>query len=209
MLRLLIARHGQTAWNLSLRNQGHTDVPLDETGIAQANQLADSLPHLDAMYCSDLVRAAQTAEPIEKRFGLKMVSDIRLRERNYGKWEGKTRDEVLASFPENHDSYHLDPTLTAPVDGETGIDVFCRVGYFISELFMRHQQGTILIVSHGGTIANMVAVLLHATPATASTLRFRNCSLTEFTIESNGRRKFIRLDDVAHLSLGATVSSVG
>ena len=100
-MQLILIRHGQTEWNASQKYQGHTDIPLDDTGRQQARRLAEHLLQLEkveAVYASDLVRARETAEIIAQAFNLKPLIDPRLRELCFGKWEGLTFNQVYAIY---------------------------------------------------------------------------------------------------------------
>ena len=100
--RLLLLRHGRTAWNAQRRFQGQADPPLDEIGRAQAYEVGALMAAVrpDQLVTSDLVRAAQTAEIVGAATGLEAIADARLRERGLGHWEGLTRDEVADTFPD-------------------------------------------------------------------------------------------------------------
>ena len=102
MTTILLARHGETDWNLERRVQGHTDRPLNESGRAQALALADRLSteSLDAVYSSDLARARETAAVIAARHGLDVIETSDLREKDFGSWEGMTDTEIMARFPQ-------------------------------------------------------------------------------------------------------------
>ena len=92
-MKLYLVRHGQTDWNLEGKAQGHSDIPLNETGVHQAEELRDKLKGLDfdVCYSSPLKRAAQTAEIVADGC-TKIVFDDDLKERNFGDYEGKTPD---------------------------------------------------------------------------------------------------------------------
>jgi glucosyl-3-phosphoglycerate phosphatase len=100
--RVLLLRHGRTAWNAQRRFQGQADPPLDEVGRAQAYEIATLIAALEPqlLVSSDAQRAVQTAEPIAELTGLTLTLDARLRERSLGHWEGLTRDEVEARYPD-------------------------------------------------------------------------------------------------------------
>jgi broad specificity phosphatase PhoE len=102
---VLLARHGQTDDNLPpIRFQGFRDTPLNDTGRAQASELADrvaSLPEpVKSLWSSDLSRARETAEIVGKRIGLEPRLEPRLREANRGRWESYTFEEIKRSEPE-------------------------------------------------------------------------------------------------------------
>ncbi|MEM4408827.1 MAG: histidine phosphatase family protein [Candidatus Caldarchaeum sp.] len=201
VLRLLLMRHGQTAWNAERKNQGQVDIPLDDIGVEQSRQLACAIASksLTALFSSDLMRCVRTAEIVAEQAKTPVRMDPRLRERNYGDWEGKTPDEVLREDPDLLHAYRKDPTLVAPKNGETGLEVYCRTVSFLFDFLRTYQQGVFGIVAHGGTVATLLTALLGAPPSTSACFRIRNCSLTEFVIEPNGRRRLERFDDVQHL----------
>jgi len=99
--RVLVIRHGETAWNRESRIQGHIDIPLNDQGRWQAERLAQALADepLAAIYSSDLQRAFDTAQAIAEATGLDVVADETLRERHFGDMEGLTHDEILARWP--------------------------------------------------------------------------------------------------------------
>jgi probable phosphoglycerate mutase len=93
---ILLVRHGQTDWNLAHRWQGHVDIPLNETGRRQARLLArrlETLP-IKAIYTSDLIRASETANIVAEPLGILPIPDPALRERNGGKFQSLTFDEL-------------------------------------------------------------------------------------------------------------------
>jgi len=143
---LLLVRHGETDWNREHRVQGHTDVPLNAVGRAQAEALAESLADalLAGVYSSDLARARQTAEIVSRHQGLAVVLEPGLREKNFGSWEGLTDVEIADRFPES--------VRGRWGDGESTEDVAARVLPAIERIRARHPGESVLVVSHGGPI---------------------------------------------------------
>ena len=96
MTTILIARHGETDWNREGRYQGHADPPLNATGRAQAGQLAETLTgaRLEAVYSSDLRRAAETGTIVGERLGLPVNKEPGLREIDVGTWQGLTQAQI-------------------------------------------------------------------------------------------------------------------
>lgn len=142
---IYLVRHGQTDWNIEKKTQGHTDIPLNETGILQAYNISNNLKKLkiDKIYSSDLQRAHQTAEIINEQFNLNVILDNRLREINYGDLEGISRTtlnhKIWDIFNDKPEQLHAEP-----------IDcVFKRIKSFIDELDINKN---ILIVTHGGAL---------------------------------------------------------
>src|SRR5512133_2376807 len=115
---VFLARHGQTDWNAAGRWQGHTDVPLNETGRAQARALAERLrgEGIAAIASSDLARARGTAEIVAAVLGLRVdLLDPDLRERRFGIFEGLTLRECEQRHPEDWARYAGDPGLGPPL----------------------------------------------------------------------------------------------
>jgi broad specificity phosphatase PhoE len=152
MTTILLARHGETDWNLNRRVQGHSDTPLNDTGRAQAQALGEELAgeRIDAVYSSDLVRAHETARAVAQPRGLGVTAIRDLRERHFGTWEGLTDDEIFARF---------DPTPdTSWGDGETREEMAERVLDALRRIAATHPGSRVLVVSHGGPLR---AVLSH------------------------------------------------
>jgi len=113
VVKLVVWRHGQTAWNAQRRFQGHSDIPLDATGREQARDAARYLAamHPGAIFSSDLVRAAETAAYLGELTGLPVQLDKDLRERGGGSWEGLTDREIREGYPAEYAAW-------IPPDGE-------------------------------------------------------------------------------------------
>jgi broad specificity phosphatase PhoE len=152
MTTILLARHGETDWNLNRRVQGHSDTPLNDTGRAQAQALGGELAdeRIDAVYSSDLIRAHETARAVAEPRGLGVTAIRGLRERNFGTWEGLTDDEILARFNPAPDS--------SWGDGETREEMAERVLDALRRIAAAHPESRVLVVSHGGPLR---AVLAH------------------------------------------------
>ena len=154
--RVLFLRHGQTCWNLEKRFQGQTDIPLDDTGRAQAQRAARLLAALrpDAIAASDLQRAAETAGYLGEATGLTPEADKGLRERHGGSWEGLTRDEIRDRWPEQN----------ARMDIPDGEDI-TEVGARVRDAVLRHldrvgEGGLLVAVGHGAAIRAGINTLL-------------------------------------------------
>ncbi len=143
---LLLVRHGETDWNRDGRVQGHSDVPLNETGRDQARSLAVALAteRVDAVYSSDLRRALDTAAEVANGFGLDVRARHELREKHFGTWEGLTREEIVTRFPGG---------LSGPWgDGESRDAMTARVFAALREIAASHDGETVVVVSHGGPL---------------------------------------------------------
>jgi probable phosphoglycerate mutase len=152
--RLLLIRHGETAWNAEHRIQGRLDVPLSATGVWQAEQLARGLAdeRIDAVVASDLARAWLTAAPLAARLGLTALPHPGLRERSFGIFEGHTLDEIAARWPEHFAAWRArDPEWRMP-DGESGTEFIGRVLPALHEVVVAHHGTTVAVVAHGGVL---------------------------------------------------------
>jgi broad specificity phosphatase PhoE len=137
---LLIARHGETDWNAERRWQGHADVPLNATGREQARALAEELAagaRIDIVYSSDLARARETAAIAADRLGLELVLDPDLREIDVGSRQGRTWLEI-DDGPE--------------WDGEPNESHAARILGALMRVARRHENGRVLVVTHGGSM---------------------------------------------------------
>ncbi len=153
--RICLVRHGETAWNAERRLQGHIDIPLNETGLAQARATATSLAseHFDAAYCSDLTRARQTAAAIATHCGLTPGFDAGLRERHYGGFQALTYDEARTRFPVGYQRFETrDPDFVFPEGGESLREFAGRIHTALEHIAKIHQGGTVLVVTHGGVL---------------------------------------------------------
>jgi probable phosphoglycerate mutase len=151
---LIVIRHGETAWNRERRLQGQLDIPLNETGQAQARALAEALAGepIDAVYSSDLGRAMQTASPLAEALGLKVRSEPRLRERSYGTLQGKTYAEVAEQLPEDFARWQARVPDYAPPQGESLAQFHDRAVEIALSLSRRHPGERIALVAHGGVL---------------------------------------------------------
>ena len=159
MTHLYLIRHGQSTWNAEGRMQGWADPPLDEVGRQQAAALAERLRAvaLDAIYSSPLLRARETAEAVAVLHGRPVELDDRLKERHLGEWTGLTGDEVEARFPNRRSSD--DWRIGGPPGGEGQAQLVARAAAALAEITAAHREGTVVVMSHGGTLN---AYLAHA-----------------------------------------------
>lgn len=155
MTAWVLVRHGATDWNRDGRYQGQADPPLNEQGLAQADQLARQLASqpIEALYSSDLRRARDTAERIGRALGLPVRIDPRLREIHQGAWEGMLVDDIAARYPAEWQAIQDDPLHARAPGGESVAEVARRAMDCLEDLAARHPLGPVAIVSHGLTLA--------------------------------------------------------
>ena len=154
LTRVLLLRHGETAWNVDTRIQGQLDVPLNATGRAQARALAAALAGegLQALYSSDLARAAETAAAVGEACGLPVVHERGLRERSFGLFEGSTWREIEERWPEGSERWRRRDPDFGPEGGETLQRFFDRCVATATTLAARHPGEAIALVAHGGVL---------------------------------------------------------
>jgi probable phosphoglycerate mutase len=161
-IRLILWRHGRTAWNVTGRVQGQTDVDLDEVGVAQA---VDAAPRVaayrpDVIISSDLRRAARTADALAAVTGLAVEHDERLRERYYGPWQGLEHAEIRERYPEAYARWGIVEPIGVP-EIETVDDLGKRMLAVMRDTVQRIGTGrTAVLVTHGGAARAGCAALL-------------------------------------------------
>jgi probable phosphoglycerate mutase len=184
-LRIYLARHGQTDWNATHRLQGSIDVPLNATGRAQAQALAEALRgvRIDRVYSSTLARSRETAEIARGEAPLESLDG--LREQRMGKFEGVRLDSDSVVTAE-YDRRSVDPD-DALDGGESLNQHLERVRAAMDAILARHPSGSILIIGHGGTNKLVLRALLGLTLEQTRAFSQANDELYLIEIEPGGR----------------------
>jgi probable phosphoglycerate mutase len=199
-VRILLARHGETVFNVEGRWQGQTDSPLTERGLAQARELGAALADepIVAVYSSDLGRAARTAREVAVKHGLGVTTDPRLREVHVGEFAGLNRQEIEAHFGDAIHTWSTAPATMRLPNGETLEDAQRRARAFFSARMHQHGGETIVIITHGA-IGQVILVEGLGRPLTDLWLKQRidNCQISR--LEWNGSLRVVDLADVRHL----------
>ncbi|MFG2191600.1 histidine phosphatase family protein [Streptomyces sp. NPDC048639] len=177
--RVVLWRHGQTAWNLERRFQGSTDIELTETGVAQARRAARLLAGLkpDAIVSSDLKRAATTAAELAAITRLDVMHHEGLRETYAGNWQGLTHEEIVEKYGEQYAAWKRGEPVRRG-GGELETEVAERAAPVVeSHVNKLPDGGTLVVVSHGGTIRTTIGKLLGLEPRSWEALGgLSNCS---------------------------------
>lgn len=183
-MKLYVIRHGQTNWNLEHRIQGHSDIPLNKTGIQQAQILAKNFQNIDADFIlsSPLQRAFHTANIVNQFKNLEIQIEPRLIERNFGDFEGF---DDLSSFDCDIDKlldYHLNYHLyqVEPIQS-----LFNRISLLLSDLKIKYPYKKIILSTHGG-VAQVIESILNNLPKETNlqSIRFNNCEYRVYHIHS-------------------------
>jgi probable phosphoglycerate mutase len=209
-MKLLLIRHGESRGNVNRRWQGWLDEPLTEKGLEQAYRLADrlqrwSVEHLEpiqAVYSSTLARAHQTAGILARRWGIPLVLDGRLRERDVGVLQGLTWPEIEARYPQLAQTMRQRWTAPTLPEGEMVSHLIERVWQAIEGIVARtngrEAGGNVAIVSHGGALNAYLNRLIGRDDEMPFLFSFGNTSLSVVEIQ-DGRPRILLLNDLCHL----------
>jgi len=200
--RILLVRHGETAWNATGRLQGQSDTPLNALGHEQARRAAQRLAcePVRGLYSSDLARALQTAAIIGQALGLTVVTSSRLRERLYGAWEGLTAAEIQARYPEQFAAWRARSPDFAPPQGETRSQLLARALAELNAIALRHVGEMAVVVTHGGLCYVLISHFLGSVDGDHREFTFGNASI--HTLETTADRwAVISVNEMAHLQI--------
>ena len=163
MVRLLIVRHGLSITNRDKRYTGQTDVPLAPIGYLQGEAVSDYILKnykVDAVYASDLCRAADTLRSLAEGLSLPLQTRRDLREIHLGDWEGKTYEEVKVLYPETYALLKTARHLARYDGGESYAEAYARAKNAFLSIAAENEGRTVAVCSHGGTIRLFLAVVL-------------------------------------------------
>lgn len=198
-MTLILVRHAESEGNVGGVIQGWTDLPLTAAGVEQAAQVARRFAgaSVAAIYTSPLARARDTARPIAAALGLALVEEPNLRERHYGRAQGLTWAEAAVRWPLGEAAHHRDWAMAVP-DVEALAALRRRAVSVVSDLLDRHRDDTAIVVSHGGTLVQIIADLFGLPEDTWPRIRMSNTSVT--VVEGGASDPVVRLlNDVCHL----------
>lgn len=153
--RLIVVRHGETAWNVDTRIQGHLDIPLNDTGLWQARQVGQALADeaVAAIYSSDLQRAYATAEAVARTTGAPLTPVPGLRERSFGSFQGRTFQQIETESPEQALRWRKRDPHFVPDGGGESLDMLReRIAVTVDGIAARHAGEQIVLVAHGGVM---------------------------------------------------------
>ncbi|MBI3478807.1 MAG: histidine phosphatase family protein [Nitrosomonadales bacterium] len=186
--RICFIRHGETDWNATKRIQGQADIPLNETGRAQAQAMALNVAHdeFSAVYSSDLIRAVDTAQMVAVRRGLEIHQLPQLRERHFGIFQGITADEGARRYAQAYAHYKA---RDVDYDFETGESLrdFARRVYEAVELMTRHHRNqAIVAICHAGVLDIVYRKATGRPLQAPRDFPIRNCALNWFRCDDHG-----------------------
>jgi broad specificity phosphatase PhoE len=158
--RVILVRHGQTTWNKEDRVRGQTDLPLDETGLRQAELTAARVVREwqpVAVYCSPLQRAVKTAAAIARRLNLQPQPVVGINDMNFGEWQGLATAELRQRWPEMARAWFEAPHTVAFPGGESLDALRTRAMAALNQIVERHPEEDVVIVAH--MVVNRVLLL--------------------------------------------------
>jgi probable phosphoglycerate mutase len=199
--RIIAVRHGETAWNVDTRLQGHLDIGLNDKGLWQARRVAQALAHepIAAVYSSDLARAWQTAQEIARSHDLPVHPEPRLRERAFGHFEGRTFVDIERELPEQAARWRRrDPEFAPAGGGESLLTFRARVTQAVAELADRHPGELLLLVAHGGVMDLLYRAATRQELQAPRTWQLGNASINRMLWTEQGLT-LVGWADVAHL----------
>ncbi|HVM73193.1 MAG TPA: histidine phosphatase family protein [Anaerolineales bacterium] len=199
---VILLRHGQTEWNRLERLRGRADVPLNDTGLKQAEATGRRVAAAwrpVAIYSSPLSRAVKTAETIGGYAGLKVEIHPGLADIDYGDWQGLTSEELLSRYPEMGPCWYRTPQLAQIPGGENLEAVRSRAIQTVEELVARHPGQTIVLVGH--TVVNRIILLgvLGLGNERFWHIRQEPCAINIFEAEA-GDYTLVSMNDGCHLN---------
>jgi len=199
MTELILVRHGETEWNVEEVFRGRIDVKLNETGVRQAELLAEYLRgiKIDAIYSSPLRRALNTAEAIAGYHKLEVETTPGLRDCDFGRWQGLTLKEVKDKYKELYAEWVNSPHLVKPPHGESLDEVRERALPVVDEVIAKHE-GTVALVSHRVVNKVLICALLGLDNSHFWNIKQDVCGTTTFVYE-NGRFTLTKHNDTSYL----------
>lgn len=179
-MKIYSTRHGQTDYNKNEIVLGTTDIPLNETGLAQAAELAENvrkIGNIDIIIASPMLRAQTTAKAVAEKCGLEIITDERLREWDYGEYEGKSR--FTDGFAESKTQFGV----RMGKSGESLLQLSHRVYSVLDDIIEKFSGKNVLIVSHGGICRVIETYFNDMTTCEYSNWFMGNCRLIEYDID--------------------------
>jgi len=202
--RIIAIRHGETAWNVDTRLQGHLDIGLNARGQWQAQRAAEALAdeEIAAIYSSDLSRASATAQAIVDRSTQIAARQLRLnsglRERGFGIFEGQTYAQIATDWPEESVRWRQRDPHYAPTGGESLVQLRERVATTVTALASQHVGEQIVLVAHGGVMDALYRLATHQDLASPRTWDLGNAAINRLLWTPDGLT-LVGWSDTRHL----------
>lgn len=200
--RIVLIRHGQTAWNKVVRFRGQADPPLDEVGHRQARLTAEYVKHrwpVQAVYASPMGRAMETATAVARAHGLNVRPFEALLDIDFGDWQGLTPDEVRTRHPDLLRMWFEEPHKVEIPGGESLAVVRNRVTRGLSTVAELHRGQAVALVGHMVVNRVLLCSVLRLGNEHFWRLRQATCAVNVFDVDPEGQATIIVLNDTCHL----------
>lgn len=191
-MRLILVRHGQSEHNIKGIMQGHISSKLTEQGKKQAQDAADLLKSekIDEIYVSDLGRVIETANIINKYHKKEIKFTPILRERSFGKFEGQSVEILEKAVEESGEDYHI----FRPEGGESCLDIRDKMLNFLNELIIKYAHKTVLLVTSGGNILELLLYLLKIPREDYQKYNPQNCGVSILECDEKDNCKLLMVN---------------
>ncbi|MFC1919394.1 histidine phosphatase family protein [Chloroflexota bacterium] len=198
--RIILVRHGQTAWNREERFRGRADIELDDVGVKQAQAVANRLKQsgITGIYSSPLKRTLQTAQPIGKLGNLKVLPLDSVIDVDYGYWQGLTIEEAQRRDPDIFLQWRHEPQKVRFPHGESLKEVRSRAAISLDQLTQDYIGQTFVIVSHIVVCRLIILHFMDLDTAHFWNIRQDNCSINTFEMRE-GLKIAVSINDTCHL----------
>ena len=200
-MRLILVRHGETAWNKEGRFQGQSSVGLNEHGGGQARQIAKALITMKptALYSSPLPRTLMTAQEISREISIDVVEVEGIKEVNLGELEGITGQKMRSQYAEVYSAWRRDPAEVVFPGGESMRQLQERAWSAIEKIEKAHPGDVIVAVSHNFAIRSILCRFLGLPLLRFHQLRVDLASISILQSNSSSRQ-ILTINDRCHLS---------
>ncbi len=199
MVEIILVRHGETDWNVAEVFRGRIDIGLNETGMKQAELLAEYLSDkkLEAVYSSPLKRALKTAEAIAQRHHLELNVTPGLNDMDFGEWQGLPFPEVKDKYQGLFADWVNHPERVRVPSGENLDDVTKRAMPLVENIIAKYE-GSVVLVSHRVVNKVLICALLGLDNSHFWNIRQDICGITSFVYE-NGQFILTKHNDTSYL----------
>mgnify|MGYP002622523815 FL=1 len=171
------ARHGQTVWNVANKICGATDIELTEKGHTQADELGEKIKaegvKIDEIICSPLIRAQETARHISEATGIPMRVEMRLKEQNFGKYEGTPRNGEEFQIAKTHFAQRYE-------GGESMLEFCHRIYGLLEDIKEESDEKVYLLVAHNGVARAVQSYFTDMTNEEFAKFGIKNCELVKY-----------------------------
>jgi broad specificity phosphatase PhoE len=202
MTKILLVRHGQTAWNREERFRGQVDLPLDEVGLEQAKAAGQRIAsdwQPSVIYASSLQRTLQTAAAIAHACELRTIIHDGLLDIDYGVFAGLTPAEAVSQYPDLAHAWRQAPHTVEFPDGESLSEVRTRAQAAVMEIVAKHPKETLVLVTHVVVCRLLLCAMLGLESSHFWQFQPATASISVLEVSDQGST-LLSVNDTCHLS---------